>query len=226
MWTAKLIPGKIRARFFDHKTGKDRELKWDYPDFKAKVVCKKCNETWMNDIENEHAQPTLTPLITGQVDIPLGLSEARSMALFSFKTAVVLDQANRTKPPFFDRSSRHNFRETLSIPAYVQMWLCAYTGHRGSGQFLTIYHQQAATNGWHMYVCTFAIGNLAIQVLAVKEMADNVLFRPTINFDPLAVPFWPGMQRNYVWPGTAAIRSADEFTNFAGRWQNIEVITR
>lgn len=225
-WTAELFPGKIRARSADPNTGEDREWEWNSPDFKAKVVCEQCNTRWMSNIENQHAKPVLTPLIIGKLDIPIGLKEARSIALFSFKTAVVLDHAHRrAESPFFDRNSRHAFREDLAIPSNVQMWLCGYIGHRGNGHFVTLYHQPQlpAADGWLMYVCTFAIGHIAIQVVAVKDKTDRAIFRPTQSFERLAVPFWPGLLPNYVWPGSAALGGPDEFTAFASRWQNIEV---
>jgi len=39
-------------------------------DWKVRVVCEKCNNTWMSDIEHNHAKPVLTPLVTGQMNIP------------------------------------------------------------------------------------------------------------------------------------------------------------
>lgn len=47
-------------------------------DWKAKVVCEKCNNTWMSDIENNHAKPAVTDLIVGKVDVPIPRSRARS----------------------------------------------------------------------------------------------------------------------------------------------------
>src|SRR6185437_5187619 len=128
-WISDLFPGKISARRFDQTTGTHSELNTSTLDFKAKVVCENCNQTWMSDIEGQHAKPVLTPLITGETGIHVGLSEARSMALFSFTTAVILDHsARRGQVPFFDRIARHNFREKLAIPGNVQMWLCAFLG--------------------------------------------------------------------------------------------------
>jgi len=226
-WMSELFPGQITARRADGSEGKYREWRPGSLDFKAKVVCEQCNNTWMSNIEGIHAKPTLTPLITGKLEIPIGLSEANSMALFSFKTAVVLDHARRLpQSPFFDRSSRHAFRETQAIPQNVQMWLCGYAGNRGSGHFRTLYHEPnfPTADNWQMYVCTFAIGHMAIQVVAVKNKTGNALFRPESGLVDLAIPFWPRLQPNYIWPGNAGIRNPDEFIALCHRWQNIQVI--
>jgi hypothetical protein len=227
-WTAELFPGKIIARRTDRDTGEVREWKCDSVDLTAKVVCENCNNTWMSEIESQHAKPVLTPLITGELDIPIGLTEARSIALFSFKTAVILDHANRRgQSPFFDSNSRYLFREKLAIPISVQMWLCGFIKHRGDGRFITLYHQPESFTGenWLMYVCTFAIGNLALQVVAVKDKTERAIFRPTPGFEYVAVPFWPELHPKYIWPGVDALRSPEDFNVFASRWQNIELIS-
>ena len=140
-WMRELFPGK-KTVSYSTTGGTNREYSCEELDWKAKVVCDTCNNTWMSDIENEHAKPVLTPLITGQRDIPIGLPEARSIALFAFKTAVVIDCVySRSVAPFFERTQRHEFREKLAIPANVQMWLCAYAGNRESGRFIPRYLQ-------------------------------------------------------------------------------------
>jgi hypothetical protein len=100
-WMNGLLPGKKRFISKD-KDGKvifqriAKELDWT-----AKVVCKPCNETWMSKIEGDHAKPSMEDLITGKLDIPIMQSRANSIALFGFKTAVVLDHLRRDPEPFF-----------------------------------------------------------------------------------------------------------------------------
>lgn len=224
-WMNELFPGNLAVKSTDRITGMTREMKWKTLEFQARLVCKKCNETWMSNIESKHAKPVMTPLITGQTNVPIDLAEARSIALYSFKTAVILDHLSRERTPFFDRATRHEFRKSLGIPINVQMWLCGFAGHRGGGHFLTLYHQPKPASGesWLMYVCTFAIGNLAIQVVAIKNKPRPGYIDPTRGFESLAVPFWPGLPRDFIWPATQALRNPAEFSAFAGRWQNIRV---
>jgi hypothetical protein len=227
VWMRNLFPGKITARRYDHRTGKDSEWQWNFLDFKASVVCKKCNETWMSDIEEEHAKPALTPLITGNINIAIDKEKAHWIALFSFKTAVILDHSSRDRDsPFFEKESRHSFRKTLSIPTNVQMWLCPFRGHRGNGAFLTLYHQPELSTGenWLMYVCTFAIGNVAIQVVALKGKTERAFLRPNTGFEFLATPFWPALEPNYIWPTGHVLRSRENFNSLAERWRSIEIV--
>jgi hypothetical protein len=221
-WMRELFPGK---KIVSYSTTKGTNL--EYPieklDWKAKVVCETCNNTWMSDIEKHHAKPVLTPLITGQMDIPIGLSEAHSIALFTFKTAVVLDHAySRSGEPFFERTQRHEFRERLAIPASAQMWLCPYAGNREGGRFIPSYLQGKIppANDLQMYVCTIALGHIAIQVVSAK-VAGNADLHSNPSFEGLAVPFWPELQPDYLWPGSRALLSRADFISFANRWQSI-----
>lgn len=83
-----------------HKGKKTQWTTTDGVNWKARVVCKECNNGWMSDLESKHAKPVLTPLITGEVlGIPITQQEARSIALWIFKTAVIIDEASHRKTP-------------------------------------------------------------------------------------------------------------------------------
>jgi hypothetical protein len=64
-WLSKLFPGPIRAKYGEGGIV-IKEFTTNAMDYKAKVVCEQCNNTWMSDIEEQHAKPVLTPLVTGQ----------------------------------------------------------------------------------------------------------------------------------------------------------------
>src|ERR1017187_7135346 len=194
-WMRDLFPGRKTAWFKSDSVKEKRRFETDSMDWTAKVVCENCNNTWMSDIETDHAQPALTPLITGQMDIPIDRSRAHSMSLFAFKTAVIMDhQQRRDVGPFFSKRIRYAFREHLAIPGIVKMWFCGYKGHRGNGQFKTAYYKGETSSSDHclMYVCTCAIGHFVFQLLAVKQIG-NAQFRPLGGFEGLAVPFWPAI---------------------------------
>src|ERR1700677_4836142 len=93
-WMDELFVGPVKTKITD-TAGFVREWKSSELDWKAKVVCGPCNNTWMSEIESKHAKPVMTPLIKGDSAFPIGSSEAHSLALFAFKTAVVLDHAHR-----------------------------------------------------------------------------------------------------------------------------------
>jgi hypothetical protein len=67
-WLSELFPGRVHAWYGEG--GKLKSFQSDSMDWKVRVVCEKCNNTWMSDIEHNHANPVLTPLVTGQMNIP------------------------------------------------------------------------------------------------------------------------------------------------------------
>ena len=219
-WINPLFPGEKVATFTDTK-GRERE--WTSPDldWTAKVVCKKCNETWMSDIESLHAKPVMTRLIQGEFNIPIGPPEARSIALFAFKTAVVLDHTRRDRPPFFSKDLRHAFREHLIIPNIAQMWMCAYApgARRINVHFGHWRGDLSPTYPIRIYVCTCGIGNFAFQVVTINQ-PGFASFMPLPGFEDLAVPLWPTVLPNFVWPPRKGLMSAQEFKKFCFRWES------
>jgi hypothetical protein len=221
-WMRDLFPGRRTAWFISGEARERRDFKTDSMDWKARVVCENCNNTWMSDIEKKHAKPALTPLITGEMDIPVDLSRAHSIALFAFKTAVVLDHSQRNRVPFFSKRQRYAFRLHHTIPNIVNMCFCGIKDHRGGGQFKTTYLKGEAPASYPslMYACTCAIGCFVFQVLAVKQIG-NARFSPLGGFENIGVPFFPAVPQGYIWPPPFALDGVPQFELFANRWRNV-----
>lgn len=200
------------------------ELNW-----KEKVVCKECNNGWMNRIETDHAIPTLTPLITGTIGIPITQSVARSIAIFAFKTAAVIDlmpiRQKQQGEPYFSRRIRSAFRDNLTIPSSVWMWMLPYVGKNyRADTFATNYKGESPELGpLELYVCTYAIGHFVFQVLALKSIHAGAFTMaagdPTFNNS--AVRFWPTIRPGFIWPRPFALRSLEELGKFHRRWEGV-----
>jgi hypothetical protein len=216
-----LLPGKKRFTMRD-KLGKF-SLNWRTGslDWTAKVVCEPCNGGWMSRIENEHAKPAMTDLILGSGDVNISQRIARSIALFAFKTAVVFDFLQRDRPPFFRRSLRHRFRESLEIPPGVRMWMAAYlpqaTGAVNTGYWKS---EGGFAGPFELYTCTYAVGHFIFQVCAERWPIRTALV-PWRGFEQVSIPFWPTVPDNAVWPPSAALGS-EHFEKFAMRWNEVE----
>ncbi|MGE0406488.1 MAG: hypothetical protein AB7O65_09320 [Candidatus Korobacteraceae bacterium] len=218
-----VFPG--RKRFTDKDiTGKVTGA-WIAPELNrtAKVVCEQCNNGWMNDIENFHAKPSMSDLAKWVGDVPISQSRANSIALFAFKSAVVIDHICRNRPPFFDRSIRHRFRTHLRIPPMASMWLTGLVPG-ANGHIQTWYYESTSPppNNLKLYVLTYSIGHLVIQVTAAK---DHGFRRFVPRSEYLAVPFFPKLEEGFVWPPSPCLNSAAEFDQFAARWKDLRIFT-
>ena len=131
-WMRELFPAK---RFLFTQRNEKGEIVsvWNPPDIDltANVVCKPCNEGWMSNLESRHAKPSMRDLILGDKGITVSESRARSMAIFAFKTAVVVDHMYRRPLPFFSRSIRYRFAKSLTIPENVMMWFAGFLNFGG-----------------------------------------------------------------------------------------------
>ncbi len=219
-WMGKAFPGRKAFRSMNH-IGEQRE--WIEPglDLKVKVVCEPCNTGWMSDIEDKYGKPDLLPLMMGYKDAKFSRKEARSLAIWSYLKAIVLDCAQRHREPFFSRRLRHAFHKDLFIPQNVGMWMAVYLPYRDRRRFdyrVSLYKGEPASGyELQLYMCSFGFGALAFQVIAHRQLFIRD-FRPLSGFERLAVPFWPIFPDNYIWPGNGYIKSFEHFMEFHERW--------
>lgn len=224
-WMNKLFAGKGQIKYAD-----GRGNQWEKPtaeiDWTAKIVCETCNNTWMSDIETRHAEPVLTPLIEGKRVVPIGETEARSLAIFAFKTAAVVDYAHKvSERPFFSSRIRNGFRTHLAIPNYTKMWMAGFHGHRGKVAVHSCQHsgKLTQTQPLSMFVFTCAIGHLVLQVIHVKVFG-SISFEPREEFDGVMVPFWPELPAKLLWPFPMNLSTAAQFSALVNRWQTISLV--
>lgn len=178
----------------------------------------------MSKIENDHAKPALTDLIVGDLGISITQSRAHSIALFAFKTAVVFDHLARNRQPFFERSARHEFGRSLTLPLNVNMWLAGFSP-AGKGNAHTGYHTGTLPNtgGISMYVCTYAVGHVVLQTVGCNASDVHQIMPKTKQFDGLSIPFWPEIPNGFIWPAGEVLQTVDDFDSFCMRWRDIEV---
>jgi hypothetical protein len=194
-------------------------------DWRAKVVCVSCNNTWMSRIENEHGKPVLTPLIEGDKVFSIDQPAARSIAIWAFKTAVVIDHAHRLfGQPYFSSKERTAFRETLTIPNDSAVWVGMFHGHR-----YKINSETGQNNGniapdqpLTMYVFTCAIGCLVIQFGHARTNSP-VVFEPEPGFEYIMAPIWPCLPPNLTWPWPDKLTENSQFARLHNRWNTIHV---
>jgi len=188
-------------------------------DLTANVVCKPCNEGWMSDIESKYAQPAMEALIIGgKTDFTISKARAKAIALFAFKTAVVIDHMGGD-PPFFRRSLRYAFAAKQIIPPDVQMWFAGFLP-MASGRIDTDYREASISQSRRLklYVCTYLVGHFVFQVVCARYCAIPS-FSPKEGFEHLAVPFWPRLPKNVRWPPADVIRTPTDIVRFSERWR-------
>lgn len=151
----------------------------------------------MSHIESAHAKPAMLDLILDKSGTLIDESRARSIALFAFKTTVVLDHIRPGRNRFFDQWARYEFRKSLTIPPTVSMWLRRY-GPSRRGEANTAYHDGTLgpERRIEIYVFTYSVQSLILQIVAYKGIG-RWSFKPKRQF--FALPFWPTLTQKWVW---------------------------
>jgi len=122
---------------------------------------------------------------------------------------------------FFDISERYAFRESLSIPRKVGMWLVGLPPENaGSIRSVCIYFPDKNDPKLTLNVCSFYVGQFGFQVVSVKSLTvTQIESLPTP--DNLTAPFYPALRRGISWPRKALLKRED-FDFFAYRWNKVK----
>src|SRR6516162_2332321 len=115
-WMDDLFPGKKRFTSKNEKgeiikQWEDASLSW-----KAKVVCRRCNNGWMSDMESKHAKPAMTGLIRGTKRRPSRNHTPDPLRFLVLRLPLFLTTCSVDAVPFFPQRARYRFRQCLAIP--------------------------------------------------------------------------------------------------------------
>lgn len=184
------------------------------------------------DIILKNTQKTFTP------------EDCRALAAWAFKTTVLANHigADVEEEPFFTTTERYTFARELTIPSGVHVWIA----RRNAGFLTAAYRSLKRVQQPHgplmphlvrppdspyqfeTYTCTFSIGFLLLQILAVhwaNPVIRKALDCPTIiqgaAFNDYATPVWPNKRFQVNWPPLRAIDN----TLFETFWDRFEEMT-
>lgn len=221
-WISRLLHAKpARNQYISVRGATDRPIKGHFARMlgaTVRKVCSDCNSGWMGDLEN-HAKPHLTPLIIDPEFRVVLSAEARvALAAWALKTVMVMEHSSGRKRMCYTPDDRATFRETLTPPDNVYIWMAQYLG-RVDGQSST--HHLIFGNKTRGQCATFTIKHLGFQVFALPE-GHTVEQNPL--WDSSALPLWPADAEDLLWPPLQYF-SDSSIEKFAGRWSGAPVVS-
>jgi hypothetical protein len=188
---------------------------------KEYTVCTKCNNTWMADVENNHAKPCISDMVLSKAAITLDISCLVSISIFIFLKSVVSDHV-QSKEPFFSMRVRRAFRQSLALPP-TQVWLgCIdiFEPEYAVSRMKYSYSVATISPGHHFYTYTWSVGHLLIQMVASRSKSTRFRMFPVFidqgpDWARYALPIWPPPALSIVWPPPQHFSHSlvDEFTN-------------
>jgi hypothetical protein len=129
-WVGKLT-GK-NNRYLIKREIKGQVLRWKTVRLneKAPVLCDGCNNVWGSQIESE-MKHVVADIVSQSRHKNLSATDIATIAAFSPMKSLVCDYMDDTRKSFYDRRDRHSFRNNLTFPLGVQMWLARTTMDHG-----------------------------------------------------------------------------------------------
>lgn len=159
----------------------------------ARCVCGRCNNGWMNDVEDE-ASSVFGSLWTGRMAI-LGPSKIQSIAVWATLKSVLFRYTSSPVKPVDRRWLSALYTERAPPRAGCFVWLSGYKGRQPFFYEATeSFHAQPGRPIVKGFVTTMAFGNTVVQVLLVHQGEPR-------NLDPTgAVRVWPLPRDAVTWP--------------------------
>jgi hypothetical protein len=206
-WILKKIePGKISGFIGHHKNLQfDREIT-------VRTVCKPCNEGWMHKLECTNI-PVMGPLIDDGSRF-LDMPQLWSIAVWSLKTAMVMDSTTASVAPlFYTQEERDNLMESSTIPFRTLVWLGRFLGRSDIGASMSSIKATLDSDPTApripARITTFLLNCLVIQVMTAHPTAEHIhrtiRIRPAEGpWDDLVIPCWPTVGHNLYWPPALA----------------------
>jgi hypothetical protein len=176
---------------------------------KIRRVCKKCNNEWMNHID-DNVKPYVLPMMYGQ-NVSLNTDAQKAVVDFIALKCMVFEN-NRREDAATTLEQRQAFMNDRVIPAYTQIHLfcCGETPwdwqfHRHSANAI----KSPPPDPLHprmKNIQTFAIGIGGLLVYVLQAFAADVEFR----FERIAArQLWPLVDEVLTWPPVLRATAAE-----------------
>lgn len=193
--------------------------------YKQPVVCHKCNNEWMSELEQQSAR-LLPGSMTQSTALLVSEQDRRQLALWAVKNAVVLDHthliAQTRRVPFYSPRERFAIRQRSQVPPSVLINLFL-----SSAECLTFARATYSGSGprtadkdlknREVYSATFTYGHIGFQVVKFKfQKPKRGSGSPVVDAAPgwreHASSLWPVLSTPSPWPPKFGL-------DFKGIWQ-------
>jgi hypothetical protein len=171
-WLLEVIPGdgRVQHEWIAPAGSKSKSRKWttDVFSLTAKVVCERCNNGWMNDLE-EGARPFLESLIRGH-GRTLYDHGRQQVAYWALKTAMMVDWAQEPPHQCVPKAYYPELFEVGGILSNCVVWLgaCDFAGSadaRHRSLHLQTEGETSSESGG--FGASLKVGHLVIEVIRV-----------------------------------------------------------
>lgn len=192
------------------------------PELKVRCVCQPCNNGWMSQLESQ-TKHFLQPLLMGE-SRGLDMSGQTTIALWSLKTAMVLEALDQPQQRAYAQREREQLRMLSVIPWRTSVWLA--TSVDPSFFLSTKNRHLGAVNANDIsgVSITMAFAHVVLQVLTIRvPPAVGPTTRVTTSvqrgpWDRVTVQIWPAQPAQASWPPPLGLNSETGLNALAERF--------
>jgi hypothetical protein len=181
------------------------------PELSIRCVCKSCNNGWMSDLESQ-TKKYLQPLLMGEKCV-LDFSSQTTIALWSLKTAMVLEALDQQQQRIYTQQEREQLQKLSIIPWRTSVWLATSIDR---SLFLSAKNRHMSaedTSKISGASITMAFSHVVIQVFTIRvppEVGPSTCVTANVRCGPweqATIQIWPAKTTPVMWPPQLALNS-------------------
>jgi hypothetical protein len=235
-WMLQMMPPNQRFTFNERVVERNEFVRYQgrKVKIKAKVVCTRCNNEWMNDLEGR-LKTAMGHVLFSESPATLTTKDLTTISEFAFKTLILANHKSLTTvTPFFPYSVRRDFRLHLHIPDGIQVWMATRKTVAGKyyGFWKSVHGKTDkgfASYGFANYICNWNFQNIVLQVLATKwqdktrrKTTPAIAFPQDDYWKQASELIWPSPPASLQWP-PAFYLGDRTLIEYRDRWDTIKV---
>lgn len=165
------------------------------PELTVRCVCQSCNNGWMSELESQ-TKNFLQPLLMGENRV-LDISGQTTIALWSLKTAMVLEALDQSRQRAYTQQECEQLRRLSVIPWRTSVWLATSVDWSLFLSSKNRHMRTEDTNDISGVSITIALAHVVVQVLTIRVPPEvRPSTRVTTNvrrgpWDKATVQIWP-----------------------------------
>lgn len=193
----------------------------------VRIVCADCNSGWMSRLEADAAQ-LLKPMMFDNHPTELRGEQIALISRWALLRAFAIDMAHARQQSYFSSRERRDFRDRLSVPPGVQIWLGADDPQRAQVTYLvgrttaTMPDRERfsfSTTGYVLGHVVFQVNFARWSTLSVRRTQDPPVFTQDLDWNRFSVVLWPAAPVA-VWP-PAEYMDGPGLDRFLARTKNV-----
>jgi hypothetical protein len=189
-------------------------------EYTTRMVCGKCNNGWMADLDSE-AIPVLSPMFDGE-HVQLREDQQRLISVWMAKMAIIQEstKGRDVVQRFYTNEETRRFRIDRLIPAITKIWVgridIADRRNIGATEI-----KRASQNGYDEIRATTVFNEHFVSQIVTQRSMDGIEIEPKPgDWGYVLISIWPIQSPVALWP------PAHSFTNYGstavdylrGRW--------